>query len=133
MTRKPSISDLSTFSASKSLRASSILPRTWVTTATPSPSTFGRIATRIESIASEKRIASLVVADLNGDGRDEALFVIGQSLVCLGAGSDSTEGRVLWQLALPVQTGPPSVAALGRGGELSILLVGTDGVVYAVR
>ena len=66
-------------------------------------------------------------ADLNGDGRDEALFVIGQNLVCLGAGSDSTEGRLLWQLALPAQTGPPSLAVLGRSGELSILLVGADG------
>jgi outer membrane protein assembly factor BamB len=72
-------------------------------------------------------------ADLNGDGRDEALFVIGQNLVCLGAGSDSMEARVLWQLALPAQTGAPSLAVLGRNGELSILLVGADGVVYAVR
>ena len=29
---------------------------------------------RIESIASEKRISSLIVADLNGDGRPEILF-----------------------------------------------------------
>ena len=72
-------------------------------------------------------------ADLNGDGRDKALFVISQNLVCLGAGGDSTEGRVLWQLALPIQTGPPSLGVLGHSGKLSILLVGTDGFVYAVR
>ncbi|MCI0334143.1 MAG: hypothetical protein L0228_13075 [Planctomycetes bacterium] len=72
-------------------------------------------------------------ADLNGDGRDEALFVIGQYLVCLATESDATESRVLWQLELPAPTGAPSLAALGHNGELSILLVGADGFVYAVR
>ena len=72
-------------------------------------------------------------ADLNGDGRDEAVFVIGQQLVCLGAGSTPAEGRVLWQLPLPVQTGPPSLAVLDKKIGLSILLAGADGFVYAVR
>ena len=72
-------------------------------------------------------------ADLNGDGRDEAVFVIGQQLVCLGAGSTPAEGRVLWQLPLPVQTGPPSLAVLDKKSGLSILLAGADGFVYAVR
>jgi hypothetical protein len=72
-------------------------------------------------------------ADLNGDGRDEAVFVIGQQLVCVGAGSTPAEGRVLWQLTLPAQTGPPSLAVLDKKGGLSILLAGADGFVYAVR
>jgi outer membrane protein assembly factor BamB len=72
-------------------------------------------------------------ADLNGDGRDEAVFVIGQQLVCLGAGSAPAEGRVLWQLSLPVQTGPPTLAVLDKNSGLSILLAGADGFVYAVR
>jgi hypothetical protein len=72
-------------------------------------------------------------ADLNGDGRDEAVFVIGQQLVCLGAGRTPAEGRVLWQLPLPVQTGPPSLAVLDKQSGLSILLAGADGIVYAVR
>jgi hypothetical protein len=72
-------------------------------------------------------------ADLNGDGRDEAVFVIGQQLVCLGAGSTLGEGRLLWQLPLPVQTGPPSLAVLDKKSGLSILLAGADGFVYAVR
>jgi hypothetical protein len=71
--------------------------------------------------------------DLNGDRRDEAVFVIGQQLVCLGAGSTPAEGRVLWQLPLPAQTGPPSLAVLDKKGGLSILLAGADGFVYAVR
>lgn len=72
-------------------------------------------------------------ADVNGDGRDEALFVIGQNLVCLGATSDAAEGRLLWRLVLPAQTGPPSLAVLSRNSGLCILLVGADGFVYAVR
>ena len=72
-------------------------------------------------------------ADLNGDGRDQAVFVIGQQLVCLGAGRTPAEGSVLWRLPLPAQTGPPSLAVLGRSESLSILLVGADGFVYAVR
>jgi outer membrane protein assembly factor BamB len=40
-------------------------------------------------------------ADLNGDGRGEAVFVIGQQLVCLGAGRTPVEGSVLWRLPLP--------------------------------
>ncbi len=72
-------------------------------------------------------------ADLNSDGRDEAVFVIGRQLVCLGAGSTPSEGRVLWQLPLPVPTGPPSLAVLNRKDGLSILLAGADGFVYAVR
>ena len=71
-------------------------------------------------------------ADLNGDGRDEAVFVIGQQLVCLGAGRTPAEGALLWRIPLPVQTGPPSLAVLGPGEGLSILLVGMDGFVYAV-
>ncbi|MCX6926163.1 MAG: PQQ-binding-like beta-propeller repeat protein, partial [Verrucomicrobia bacterium] len=72
-------------------------------------------------------------ADLNGDGKDEAVFVIGQQLVCVGTGSTPAEGRVLWQLPLPTQTGPPSIAVLDRKNGLSILLAGADGFVYAVR
>jgi outer membrane protein assembly factor BamB len=72
-------------------------------------------------------------ADLNGDGRDEAVFVIGQQLVCVGGGSTPAEGRILWQLALLAQTGPPSLAALDKTSGLSILLAGADGFVYAVR
>jgi len=50
-----------------------------------------------------------------------------------GAGSTPAQGRVLWRLPLPAQTGPPSLAALDTTGGLSILLAGVDGFVYAVR
>jgi outer membrane protein assembly factor BamB len=92
----------------------------------------GRVLWRLPMPAPGSVIGS-ASADLNGDGRDEVVFVIGQQLVCLGAGRTPAEGSVLWRLPLPAQTGPPSFAALGRHEGLSILLVGTDGFVYAVR
>ncbi len=72
-------------------------------------------------------------ADFNGDGRDEAVFVIGRQLVCLRAGRTPAEGSVLWRLPLPAQTGSPSLAVLGRSEGLSFLLVGADGFVCNVR
>jgi len=92
----------------------------------------GRVLWRLPMPAPGSVIGS-ASADLNGDGRDQAVFVIGQQLVCLGAGRTPAEGSVLWRLPLPAQTGPPSLAVLGRSESLSILLVGADGFVYAVR
>jgi outer membrane protein assembly factor BamB len=92
----------------------------------------GRVLWRLPMPAPGSVIGS-ASADLNGDGRDQALFVIGQQLVCVGAGRTPAEGSVLWRLPLPAQTGPPSLAVLGRSEGLSILLVGADGFVYAVR
>jgi hypothetical protein len=68
---------------------------------------------RIESIASEKRIASLVVADLNGDGRpDLAYYGEPKELVVLynlGGGAWSAPKR--W----PIEDGQLSVNALAAG------------------
>jgi outer membrane protein assembly factor BamB len=72
-------------------------------------------------------------ADVDGDGRDEALFVIGPTLYCLGTTGNPPVGQVRWQVEFPVQVGPP-VPADGEGaGDLSVLVVGTDGTVYCVR
>jgi hypothetical protein len=79
------------------------------------------------------RVIGSASADVARTGRDQALFVIGQELVCLGADGAPAEGRVLWRIPLPAQTGPPTLAALDRTGNLSILLAGADGFVYAVR
>lgn len=65
--------------------------------------------------------------DLDGDGRDEALFVLDKTLFCLGA------GEVSWQLELPVSCGAPTIADVEGEGRLSILLMGEDGYLYGVR
>jgi hypothetical protein len=77
-------------------------------------------------------------ADVDGDGRDEALFVIGQSLFCLGVArdrgvGDRAVGEVRWRVDFPVPVGPPIPADVEGEGQLSVLVVGVDGMVYCVR
>jgi hypothetical protein len=92
----------------------------------------GQVLWRLPTPAPGSAIGS-ASGDLTGDGRDEAVFILGQDLLCLGAGSAPAEGRLLWRLSLPAQTGSPSLAVLDSGGGLFILLAGADGFVYAVR
>lgn len=68
---------------------------------------------RIESIASEKRIASLVVADLNGDGRpDIAYYGEPKELVVLyNQGTNGWSAPKRW----PIEDGQLSPNSLGTG------------------
>jgi outer membrane protein assembly factor BamB len=72
-------------------------------------------------------------ADINGDGRDEAIFVIGKTIFCVGDTGSGTGGEYLWQVELPVPVGPPSIAIVDGDKRLSILLLGEDGYVYCVQ
>lgn len=72
-------------------------------------------------------------ADLNADGRDEALFTTGRTLWCLGLDAAGTAGRLLWTLDLPSAVGPPTIADLDGQGRASILLLGADRWVYCVQ
>jgi hypothetical protein len=76
-------------------------------------------------------LAGCASGDLDGGGRDEAVFVMGQELVCLG--SVNGAGVVKWKLRLPAPCGPPALAILDPGGSVSVLLAGSDGYVYCVR
>lgn len=78
-------------------------------------------------------IAGTASADLNSDGRDEALFTLGKTLYCLGASPNGHEGRLLWQLALPAPAGPPTIADVDGKGTASILVACNDGNVYCVH
>jgi hypothetical protein len=72
-------------------------------------------------------------ADIDGDGREEALFTQGNTLTCLGTLPGAVQGGVRWTFALPATVGPPAIAAVDGSGEAVILLVGADGYVYAIR
>ena len=66
-------------------------------------------------------------ADLNGDGKDEAVFAVAKRLYCVG------NGAVLWKLDLPAWTGPPSIADVDGSGKAAIVVAAADGWVYCVK
>lgn len=76
-------------------------------------------------------------ADLDGDGRDEAVFALGDSLYCYGSragsGGGGRAGELRWRLRLPSRIGPPSIAAVDTTGEPAILVAAEDGFVYCMR
>ena len=72
-------------------------------------------------------------ADIDGDRRDEALLVLGNMLSCVGTAPGGGEGLVKWQLELPAQVGPPTIADLEGNGLASILMAGDDGYLYCIR
>jgi len=78
-------------------------------------------------------VAGAASADLDGDGRDEALFSLGRALVCIGASRAGTAGELRWRLEFPAPIGPPTIAALSADGRAAICVVGSDGYVYGVR
>ena len=92
----------------------------------------GKVDWSLQPPVAEKVIGS-ASADLNGDGRDEAVFSAGKWLFCVGCQAVGGKGTVLWTLALPDNTGPPAIADVDASGRASILVQGTNGVLYCVR
>ena len=72
-------------------------------------------------------------ADLDGDGKEEAVFVIDKTLVCIGSADNGKSGEVRWKLQLPAPAGPPSIAALDQSGGLAIIINSMDGYVYCIQ
>ena len=71
-------------------------------------------------------------ADINGDGRDEAVFAMGSTLYCLGTEASGSVGKLLWQLDLPATAGRPCIADVDGRGKASIIVAGSDGYVYCI-
>lgn len=78
-------------------------------------------------------VSGAATADIDGDGRDEALLSMGNSLYCLGTAEQGNAGEVCWRVELPAQIGPPTVVQLEQDGPPAILVVGRDGYVYCLR
>lgn len=72
-------------------------------------------------------------ADLDSDGRDEALISLNNTLYCLGSTRNGQAGEIRWQVDFPKQIGPPTVVTLDKDGSVSILVVSKDGYIYCVR
>jgi len=91
----------------------------------------GQIMWRIASPA-EGGFAGTASADLDSDGHDEALFVIGKTVYCIGSSIDGKKGIIEWQLDLPAFLGPPTIADIDDNGLAEILLSGSDGYLYCL-
>ena len=80
-------------------------------------------------------------ADLDGDGRDEAILLKNQTLYCIKNDETNQKGNVAWTVQLPgkdaegkkIQYGEPIIADVGGKGELSILVEGSDGWLYCLE
>lgn len=71
-------------------------------------------------------------ADVDGDGRDEAVFGIGNKLYSVGATQGGRAGEVRWTLEFPAPVGPPGIADVDGDGRAEIVVVCGDGHVYVV-
>lgn len=78
-------------------------------------------------------VLGTATGDLDGDGRDEAMFVVDHTLYCVGSSKDGTSGELRWKVDFPSKVGPPTVVTLDKEGTVSILTVGDDGNVYCLR
>ncbi|MGE3638218.1 MAG: hypothetical protein AB7G28_06635 [Pirellulales bacterium] len=84
-------------------------------------------------IHSANPVSGAVTADIDSDGRDEALVSMGNTLYCFASQKSGHGGEIRWKVELPAQIGPPTVAQLEQEGSASILVVGRDGYVYCLR
>ena len=71
-------------------------------------------------------------ADIDGDGREEAVFGIGNKLYAVGANRNGQAGEIRWTLEFPAPVGPPSIADVDGDGRAEIVVVCGDGHVYVV-
>lgn len=69
----------------------------------------------------------VVTADLDGDGRDEFLFGIGNSLQCVG------DKGLEWNLSLKAAPGELALADVDRDGKLEIIVATNDGYVRVYK
>ncbi|QEH31770.1 FG-GAP repeat protein [Aquisphaera giovannonii] len=71
-------------------------------------------------------------ADLDGDGRDEAVVALGRTLLAVGTSPDGKSGAVRWSLPFPDPLGPPAIADTLGDGTAEVVVTCGDGNVYGV-
>jgi len=73
-----------------------------------------------------------VTGDVDGDGRDDALFAIANELWVVGATEDGRSGRLVWRKEFAANLGPPIFVDANDDGEPEIVVVCEDGNVYGI-
>ena len=74
----------------------------------------------------------VTVGDINGDGRDEAIFVCGSKIYVAGADAGNRSGKILWSVDLGTRLDTPILADAEGNGQLEIVVVGANGYVYGI-
>ncbi|HLK63714.1 MAG TPA: hypothetical protein VKU19_09755 [Bryobacteraceae bacterium] len=75
------------------------------------------------------------VGDINGDGRDEAVFTCGTNVYAVGADPGNRSGKILWTLNLGTgfdRSDSPILADAEGNGRLEIIVVGSNGYIYGI-
>ena len=80
-------------------------------------------------LADNARVA-VYSADIDGDGRDEFLFVVEQTLYAVGERNGAAQ--LVWELELPTAPGDLSLADVDGDGKIEILFIGEDSVLYCL-
>ena len=74
----------------------------------------------------------VTTGDINGDGRDEAVFACGSKIYVAGADPGNRSGKILWSLDLGTMLDTPILADAEGNGRLEIVVVGANGYVYGI-
>ena len=74
----------------------------------------------------------VTVGDINGDGRDEAVFACGSTIYVVAANPGNKSGQILWSLNLGATLDTPILADAEGTGSLEIIVVGSNGYIYAI-
>ncbi len=77
-------------------------------------------------------VTPVTVGDINGDGRDEAIFACNTTLYVAGADRGNQSGKILWSLDLGTSLDTPILADAEGNGQLEIIVVGSNGYVYGI-
>jgi len=73
-----------------------------------------------------------VSADIDGDGRDEAIVTTGSRLFVVGYDPSIVNASVEWSMTFDSSLGMPIVADANGDGQLEIIVVSSSGTVYGI-
>jgi outer membrane protein assembly factor BamB len=71
-------------------------------------------------------------ADIDGDGRDECIFTMGNTVYAVGAQEDGQSGKIEWTLSMPGNLSPVAIADVKGDGVAQIVVSCADGTVYGI-
>ena len=71
-------------------------------------------------------------ADIDGDGKDECVFTIGDTIYAVGAAADGRSGKIAWTRVMPGHLSAATVADVVGDGHAQIVVSCSDGSIYGI-